>query len=337
VEKVTNSFQNLIRITFFCLVISRALTINAGEVNDSGIFSNTFEGTFSGVTPLMSSTVNGDIDGVRFFAKGGLVVNQKNLGGASALNLACREGNPEIVEILIKNGADVNSADNEGWTPLMRASMANNAKVVSALLSSGADAGRLNFSGETAIIHSSLSDCTSCLNEIFRRSSLITSVDKSFLKEQLANAFIIAKNKGNKPSQDAIEGYLDAIIKTSPIRISESQKNSGYYGDFKEQYKYQEDPKIIEEDIPQKNNISKNDSKLEPRAFKEKNYSQKKFKFVVEKELNTEKFSERNDVVYKTEKTDKVYKYKASQDEKNISQTNKIVYKLKTESDESNK
>lgn len=186
-----------------------------------------------GVSALMSAVTSNDVTGVKFFSKAGrATVNQKNVGGATALHMACREKNFEIVKILVENEADVNSADNEGWTPLMRGALAGDKDIVDLLLVKGAQASSVNSSGESAIIHAAMSDCSDCLNLMFEKYNFIKLMDVKLLKEQLTEAFVIARNRENQPAQIILEAYLDRVVKmgsfiesdTSGLTAAQSQR-----------------------------------------------------------------------------------------------------------------
>ncbi len=179
----------------------------------------------AGINALMSATTSNDVNGVRFFSKAGrALINQKNLGGATALHLACREGYFDIAKILIDSGADVNIADNEGWTPLMRASLVANPKIVELLISRDAQASALNSVGESAIIHATTSDCNDCLNIMFEKYNFIRVMDIKLLKDQLTDSFIIARNRENEIAQDLLAAYLDQVIKMSPLIEKEKKE-----------------------------------------------------------------------------------------------------------------
>ena len=171
------------------------------------------EAKSAGVTSLMSSVSEGDLEGVKFFSKSNSkTINQRNLGGATALHIACRTKNLRIAQVLIDAGADVNIADVEGWTPLMRASLAKDYNIVSLLLSSGAKVNVLNAFKESAIIHASSSDCAECLELLLLKAKQVKKSDMKFLKKQMNEAFIIAKNHDNSIIQDIIATRLDYII-----------------------------------------------------------------------------------------------------------------------------
>jgi len=173
---------------------------------------------FAGISTLMSATANNDVDGVKFFSKGGaLVVNQRNKGGATSLHIACREGNFEIVKTLIDNGANVNITDNEGWTPLMRASLSGNQEIVEILLKNGAKANLLNSLNESALIHATTSKCIKCIEQIIENGDLIKKMDILVLKSQIADAFLIARSQENKGSQGVLESFLDYASRMAPL------------------------------------------------------------------------------------------------------------------------
>ncbi len=189
----------------------------------------------AGLNALMSAVAANDVSGVRFFSKGGKsLINQKNIGGATPLHIASREGNLEIVTILIENGAEVNVSDNEGWTSLMRASLSNSPEIVDLLLTKGADATLVNSVGESALIHATSSDCDECLNAMFEKFNFIKLMDEKLLKDQINDAFITARNHENKTAQNLLEKYLDQAIKMAllnnqadpadPISIVEDNK-----------------------------------------------------------------------------------------------------------------
>lgn len=176
------------------------------------------QGDVAGINALMSAVVSNDVNGVKFFSKAGrALINQKNIGGATALHLACREGNFEIAKTLIDSGANINATDNEGWTPLMRASLAGQAQIVEFLLARDAQANFLNSVGESAIIHATTSNCNECLGLMFEKFNFIRAMDIRILKEQLTDAFVVARNRENKAAQDLIEAYLDQVIKMAPL------------------------------------------------------------------------------------------------------------------------
>jgi hypothetical protein len=172
----------------------------------------------AGISGLMSAVTNNDIEGVKFFSKGGpLIINQKNLGGATALHIACRESNTEAVKILLENGANVNIADNEGWTPLMRASLVGNAQIVEMLIVKNAKADAFNSIGETALVHATNSRCLDCLNIIIEKANLIKTANLKTLKTQITDAFLLARNQEESSAKTVLEAFLDYVNKADNL------------------------------------------------------------------------------------------------------------------------
>ena len=172
----------------------------------------------AGISGLMSAVTNNDIEGVKFFSKGGpLIINQKNLGGATALHIACRESNTEAVKILLENGANVNIADNEGWTPLMRASLVGNAQIVEMLIVKNAKADAFNSIGETALVHATNSRCLDCLNIIIEKANLIKTANLKTLKTQITDAFLLARNQEESSTKTVLEAFLDYVSKADNL------------------------------------------------------------------------------------------------------------------------
>ena len=215
---------------FFCGIIFLAIALAVTPLKaqiENDLYGEQ-SGNLAGVSSLMSAVSSNDVEGVKFFSRaGGFIINQKNIGGATALHIAARNGNDEITKILLDNGSDTNITDNEGWTALMRAAINGNAKITAALCDKGADASIINSDGNSVLIHAALADCSDCLNAIFTKSNLIKVMDSKLLKEQLIDAFIVARNRDNQATQKLLEGYLDYINKSAPLVSKPSSVASG--------------------------------------------------------------------------------------------------------------
>lgn len=210
------SLRNSLKITLFisASVFVIALNKNSLLAQISSGFEETSDDQVAGITSLMSAVSSNDIEGISFFAKGGAgVVNQKNLGGATALHIAGREGNFEAAKILIENGADVNSTDKEGWTPLMRASLSKNPEIVDLLLNNNAIASALNAENESAIIHAANSDCVKCLSLMFDKFNFTKLMDIKILQEQINSAYLTSQSRENKELSDILNSYQDRVVK----------------------------------------------------------------------------------------------------------------------------
>ena len=198
----------------FCLFL---LANQAIWAQIESIYNSTTD-EVAGISGLMSAVTNNDIEGVAFFSKGGpLIINQKNLGGATALHIACRQSNTEAVKILLENGASVNIVDNEGWTPLMRASLAGNAKIVEMLIEKNAKADAFNSIGETALLHATNSRCLDCLNIIIEKANLLKTANLKTLKTQITDAFLLARNQEESSTKTVLESFLDYVNKADNL------------------------------------------------------------------------------------------------------------------------
>ena len=133
----------LIYLSFFLISLLFVTVAKNSFANDKST---------SGVTNLMQSVVDGDVDGVEFFSKLNYRdINKQNIGGATALHLASRMGSLEIVKILINNGANLDIQDKEGWTALMRAASFSYESIVQELLKNGAKVNNINNQKESAM------------------------------------------------------------------------------------------------------------------------------------------------------------------------------------------
>jgi hypothetical protein len=198
---------------FFIFTLSFAFFLNQDSKAQIEELYDHSSGEVSGVNSLMSAVVSNDIEGVKFFLKvSNISVNEKNFGGATALHLACREGNFEIAKLLIDKGAKLNETDNEGWTPLMRAALQGNAKIVDLLITKGANASITNSADESAIIHAAISDCKKCMDQMFLKYNFIALMEPGLLKSQLNEAFVIAKSHDNESMQKLLAAYLDSTL-----------------------------------------------------------------------------------------------------------------------------
>ncbi len=183
------------------------LTNNNAEIKD-----------LAGVNSLMSAVANNDVEGVKFFTKAGSkTINEKNIGGGTALLIACRNGNLQIVQMLIKGGADVNITDNEGFSPLMRAAIAKNLQIVSLLINSHANIFLTNVNNETALVHATTSDCDTCLAQILLATKSNQKIDSDFLLKQLMMSFSIAQNRQNDKTKTLLQKHLDGMPKEVPV------------------------------------------------------------------------------------------------------------------------
>jgi len=197
---------------------------NSASISSPNIYDYS-QDDVAGINALMMAVNNNDIAGVTFYSKAGsALINQKNIGGATPLHIASREGYYEIAKILIDNGADFNLTDNEGWTPLMRANINARDDIVLLLVTKGAQAGILNYMNESVIMHATLSNCEKCLNIMFEKINFLQNFSLKTLKEQITDSFIISRNRENPKIQGLLEAFLDRLTKVSPAISNEEFK-----------------------------------------------------------------------------------------------------------------
>jgi len=240
-------------IFFSCFVAIDIKASNLSEINIEGFYSS-HKDDLAGISSLMSATTNSDIEGVKFFLKNNLnLINSKNIGGATALHIACREQNFEIVEILIKNKANINLQDNEGWTPLMRASLAGDKEIVKLLIQKGAIINYKNKFSESAIFHAAQANCEECFKIILKNNLKIKEVDFLNIKKNILSAIEVAKKRDNQEIISSGSFWLNIVSK----KIKNKAKNN----DLIQKVKYLQGAKRFniknEENIPKFNLISK--------------------------------------------------------------------------------
>lgn len=83
--------------------------------------------------------------------EGGARLDVADLGGSTALQLACEFGHLKLVALLLRHGARVGFADNEGFAPLYFAAQEGWEAVCALLLDKGAEVDQLNVDGTTPL------------------------------------------------------------------------------------------------------------------------------------------------------------------------------------------
>ncbi len=210
---------------------SKSISADIAEIDQ---IYNRSQNEFAGITALMSAVSYNDIEGVRFFTKNNPeIVNKRNLGGASALHIACREKNYEIAKILIENGADINIVDNEGWTPLMRVASMGDEKITELLVQNDARIDIVNNFSETAIVHSAIANCTQCLKAIIDNRLIAKNFElgnqsyENILKKELETVKTIAIKYGNVEMENfanEIEKQINELIEIRAKKYYEQEK-----------------------------------------------------------------------------------------------------------------
>ncbi len=159
--------------------------------NNSNInFLNEF-----GITPLILSCINQDIEIIQFLLDNGADVNlcSNEIGRSlnkhnknTALMVACANGNIEIVKLLLSNGADINLTNTKDNTALKIASAQGNIDIVQLLIDNGAE---INFLYHEHFLMRNNNANTALINACIYKH---TDIVKLLLKEK-AKTDIFAK------------------------------------------------------------------------------------------------------------------------------------------------
>lgn len=177
--------------------------------------NKSFANSDFGVTPLMQSVSSNDIEGVKFFAKvDPYSVNKQNIGGATALHIAARNGDENIVKILIRAGARTDIVDNDGYSPLMRAALYSHEKVIDILLLQNSNLSLVNKENESVIVQSAISQCNICMQSILNNIIPDQNFDIIQLKKQIKKAFSIASWKENQEQKKMLLNFYEKLEKS---------------------------------------------------------------------------------------------------------------------------
>ncbi|MCM3881417.1 MAG: ankyrin repeat domain-containing protein [Vicinamibacterales bacterium] len=114
--------------------------------------------TLVGQTPLMASSVRGDLDSMRLLLEKGADVNAKNSAGETALMFAATNGAPAAVRLLLEKGADATVKSKRTETALGNAATAGVEETVQLLLDREADVNTRNIRGYSPLMLAAGSD-----------------------------------------------------------------------------------------------------------------------------------------------------------------------------------
>ncbi len=256
--KKAGSYKKYFMAVGLVMAVSGFITIISSQsirAQISGLY-NRQNDQVAGVTALMSAVVSHDIEGVKFFSKGGkALINQKNLGGATALHLACRNKDFEIAKILIDSGADVNALDNEKWSPLMRAALEGDDVTINLLLDNGADATYLNSIGESALYQAVVANCNACLAALVNKFDFTKNPHSEIVKKQISDAFIIAGSRDNGEMQVVLSNLLDTVDKSANLGVAQDSSKVKVFN-F-----------AVDNKKSKKFNVKKSEKALKPKGF----------------------------------------------------------------------
>ena len=102
--------------------------------------------------PIHDAVSSGDINRVYALINPELAINEKDIGGMTAIQLAVRDDNLEIIKLLIDSGADVNIGSTRlKFAPLHIAARRGDAEMVDLLIANGAEVNLPDHEGGSAL------------------------------------------------------------------------------------------------------------------------------------------------------------------------------------------
>jgi hypothetical protein len=105
------------------------------------------------VESLAQCVIGNLVKEISFFLDAGFSVNSRNNAGVPMLNIAARNGKPDVIHYLITAGADVNlTAEDRGTTALIDSVMAQQEDIADDLVKAGTDLDVKDKNGQTALI-----------------------------------------------------------------------------------------------------------------------------------------------------------------------------------------
>ncbi|NQU65826.1 MAG: ankyrin repeat domain-containing protein, partial [SAR324 cluster bacterium] len=106
------------------------------------------------------------IETAKLLLDSGILINQKNKKGDTALMIAIIENRKEMVQFLLERKSDVNAGNMENWTPLMEVANHCNAHIATALIKHGAALDAKSQNGSTALIEAVYIGCNKIVQNL---------------------------------------------------------------------------------------------------------------------------------------------------------------------------
>jgi len=116
------------------------------------LLAATAPGIAEGRPPLVEAAGRGDLAQVQALLQAGADIEQRDVGGSTALLAATGGNHLGVVRVLIARGADVNAPNRQRDSAFLLASARGYTEVVRATLAAGADLKSTNRYGGTALI-----------------------------------------------------------------------------------------------------------------------------------------------------------------------------------------
>lgn len=120
------------------------------RLNPSLVAERNYAGEYTG---LHRAAYIGCLESVRYFLNKGVVIDQIDINGRTALMVAAQNGHLEVVQLLLKKGAEINKADKiQGGTALILSAESGHLEIIQLLLEKGAVIDQPDMNGRTALM-----------------------------------------------------------------------------------------------------------------------------------------------------------------------------------------
>jgi len=201
--------------------------VNISEYNKKGLF------------PLWRSTADNNYEISELLIKYGANVNQVNKvppANSTSIELPCQEGYFEIVKLLVENDADVNFKGYRDFTPIRIAARNGHLKIVKYLAQNGAHIDIKAMDGATPLEHAASKGHYEIVKFLIEKGANVNNKDKdedfslgeaakrgylniiqllidngadlNLKNKGKKNAFVLAKERGQKKAAELIQKYM---------------------------------------------------------------------------------------------------------------------------------
>ncbi len=131
------------------------------------------------VMPLISAAYYDSINVIHFLIAAGVDINQKDINGNTALQIACDKGYTNIVRLLLDSSAQVNVSNNNGCSPLVSALKQGSLEIVKLLVSSGANINSSDTDGLSLCMIAAQRGYTATIEYLYKAGACINTQDKA--------------------------------------------------------------------------------------------------------------------------------------------------------------
>jgi len=159
----------------------------------------------NGITPLMHTTSDGDLQGTNYLILNGAGINAQDEYGCTPLMAASQNGHDEICRYLIQQDANVNLQDKSGDTALIIAALFGHKSICKLLVDADANIALKAHNGLTALEAAKISnnqDVYDFLRESLDKKMSITPLMRAALNGDVYQCQNLIMNGANPNTQD---------------------------------------------------------------------------------------------------------------------------------------